>query len=159
MVVTEKKLLERAREMRRNPTELEVRLWRHLSNSQLDHKFRRQHVIFTYICDFFCPARGLVVEVDGDTHDPAYDARRDARIARKGFVTLRFTNSEVYENIDGVMLAIASALADRAGRWSGQPHPNPSPEGEGLENKKPLPFRGGVGVGEVSPRPTSMASK
>jgi len=132
-VVTDKELLERAHEMRRNPTELEVRVWRHLSNSQLGHKFRRQHVIYPYICDFFCPAKGLVVEIDGDTHDPVYDERRDARIARQGFLTLRFTNVDVFENIDGVMFTIAEALRRSADRWSSLPHPNPSPEGEGLK--------------------------
>ena len=118
--------------MRLNPTELEVRLWRHLSKTQLGHKFRRQHVIVPYICDFFCPAKSLIVEVDGDTHDAPYEERRDANLARKGFQTLRFTNHEVWSNLDGVVEAIATALADRRDRWSGMPHPNPSLEGEGL---------------------------
>jgi len=137
--------------MRRNPTELEVRVWRNLSNSQLGHKFRRQHVIFPYICDFFCPSKGLIVEVDGDTHDAAYDDRRDTRLAAKGFATLRFTNHQVWDNLDGVVLTIASALRERSDRWSGLPHPNPSPEGEGLSqpHSKPLPLGGGVGVGPV----------
>ena len=132
-MVTEKELLERAQEMRRNPTEPEVRLWRHLSNSQLHHKFRRQAVIFPYICDFFCPAKGMIVEVDGDTHDPEPDTTRDGRLRRKGFETLRFTNLDVRENIEGVVSTIVSALQTRPDRWSGMPHPNPSPEGEGLE--------------------------
>ncbi len=132
-MVTEKQLLERAREMRGNPTELEIRVWRHLSNSQLGHKFRRQHVIYPFICDFFCPAKGLVVEIDGDTHDPAYDKHRDESIARHGFATLRFTNGDVFENIDGVVSAIAEVLRERSDRWPGLPHPNPSPEGEGLK--------------------------
>ncbi len=137
--------------MRRNPTELEVRVWRHLSNSRLGHKFRRQHVIFPYICDFFCPSKALVVEIDGDTHDAPYDARRDVRLATKGFATVRFTNHEVWDNLDGVIASIASVLAERPDRWSGMPHPNPSPEGEGLAKPqpKPLPFRGGVGVGPI----------
>ena len=137
--------------MRRNPTELEVRVWRHLSNSQLGHKFRRQHVIFPYICDFFCPSKGLVVEVDGDTHDQAYDERRDARLAAEGFATLRFTNHQVWDNLDGVVLTISEALQARPDRWSGMPHPNPSPEGEGLSqpHSKPLPLGGGVGVGPI----------
>jgi very-short-patch-repair endonuclease len=117
--------------MRRNPTEWEVRVWRHLSNSQLGHKFRRQAVIFPYICDFFCPAKGLIVEIDGDTHDPPYDARRDARIAAKGFRTLRFTNLEVRDNLEGVVTTIATALERQPDRWSGPP-PNPTPNGEGL---------------------------
>jgi len=136
--------------MRRNPTELEVRVWRHLSNSQLGHKFRRQHVIHPYICDFFCPSKGLIIEVDGDTHDAAYD-RRDASLATKGFETLRFTNHQVWDNLDGVMATIANALRARPDRWSGFPHPNPSPKGEGLTKPQPepLPFREGVGVGPV----------
>jgi len=132
-VVTERELLDRAREMRRNPTPLEVHVWRRLSHSQLGYKFRRQHVIFPYICDFFCPSKGLVIEIDGDTHDPPYDVRRDARISAKGFATVRFTNHEVWNNLDGVILTIADALRSRSDRWFRLPHPNPSPEGEGLE--------------------------
>jgi very-short-patch-repair endonuclease len=132
-VITERELLNRAREMRRDPTEWEVRVWRHLSNSQLGHKFRRQHVSFPYICDFFCPAKGLAIEIDGDTHDPVYDERRDANLARKGFLTLRFSNLEARDNLEGIVLTIANALRNRSDRWAGLPHPNPSPEGEGLE--------------------------
>ena len=156
-MVTERELLERARELRRNPTEWEVRIWRHLSNSQLASKFRRQHVIYPYICDFFCPSKGLIVELDANTYNVIQDNRRDARMARRGFATLRFTNADVRENIEGVVTAISTALQQRPDRWSGQPHPNPSPEGEGLQTRadsKPLPFRGGVGVGDVSPRPS-----
>ena len=120
-------LQERAREMRSNPTEPEVRLWRNLSNSQLDgFKFRRQEVIGHAIADFACPSAKLVVEVDGDTHDdPAKDAERDERLRQDGYRVVRVTNPDVMSNIDGVLDTIRSAL----------PHPNPSPEGEGLERK------------------------
>jgi hypothetical protein len=109
-------------------------------------------VIYPYICDFFCPAKGLIIEIDGDTHDAPHDERRDARLAGKGFATLRFTNHEVWDNLDGVIASIASALQERGDRWAGVSHPNPSPEGEGLVNaqEKPLPFGGGVGVGEAN---------
>ena len=133
-MVTQAELYARAKEMRRNPTELEKRLWRHLSNTQLDFKFRRQQLIFPYICDFFCPAKGLVIEVDGDTHDPARDERRDACLLSQGFFTLRFSNHDVLDNIDGVLAAIVEALKGRPDRWSVMPHPNPSPEGEGLKS-------------------------
>jgi len=156
-VVTEKELLDRAREMRRNPTEPEVWLWRYLSNSQLGHKFRRQAVIFPYICDFFCPAKALIVEVDGDTHDPESDATRDKRLSGKGFFTLRFGNLDVRENIEGVVSIILTTLQELPDRWSGMPHPHPSPEGEGQAKprEKPLPFRGGVWVGPV-PKPRAQ---
>ena len=121
--------------MRRNPTEPEKRFWRHVSNSQLGgYKFRRQQVIGYFIVDFFCPAHGLIVEIDGDTHDQPHDARRDRYMAAHGFRTLRFTNFDVMGNVDGVLettLAYLKTLPRRT-RWR-LPHPNPSPKGEGLE--------------------------
>jgi very-short-patch-repair endonuclease len=52
-----------------------MRLWRHLSNKQLDgYKFRHQTEIDPAIADFFCPQKALVVEVDGETHTPEGDA-------------------------------------------------------------------------------------
>ena len=128
----EAELLSRAREMRSNPPEWEKRLWRHLSNSQLGHKFRRQAVISPYICDYFCPAKGLIVEVDGDTHVEADDRRRDRNLLEQGFTTLRFTNADIRDNIGGVLEVIVRELGRRADRWPGLPHPNPSPEGEGM---------------------------
>ena len=122
----------RAREMRRNPSEPEKRLWRALSNSQIDNlKFRRQEVIGPYIADFMCPARSLIVEVDGDTLDDAEDRLRDDVLTQFGFFVLRVGNADVMANMDGVVEAIRLAAAGRTSRHS--PHPNPSPEGEGLE--------------------------
>ncbi len=122
----------RAAEMRRNPTEPEKRLWRHLSNSQLDGaKFRRQSVIGWFIADFLCPQKALVVEVDGDTHDEAKDRLRDDILARRGFRVLRVTNDDVMTNMDGVLTLISGAIAVAPDRRD-SPHPNPSPEGEGL---------------------------
>ena len=122
----------RAREMRRNPTEPEKRLWRNLSNGQLEGlKFRRQEVIGRYIADFMCPARSLIVEVDGDTHDEGKDRLRDDVLAQFGFLVLRITNHDVMSNSEGVLIAISFAAKGRASRH--MPHPNPSPEGEGLE--------------------------
>ena len=128
------KLAHYAKALRKNPTEPEIRLWRHLSNSQLGgHKFRRQQVIGPYIADFFCPALGLIVEVDGDTHNPKSDAQRDADLARYGLTTLRFTNADVMHNIEGVLQHILTTAMSLPSRRSWRlPHPNPSPEGEGL---------------------------
>jgi very-short-patch-repair endonuclease len=127
-----RELHRRAAEMRRNPTEPEKRLWRNLSNAQLDgHKFRRQSVIGRFIADFLCPQRALVVEVDGDTHDEAKDRLRDDILAGRGFHVVRVTNDDVMTNMDGVLTVIAGALQATPDRWN-KPHPNPSPEGEGL---------------------------
>jgi very-short-patch-repair endonuclease len=123
------KLKNRARTMRGSPTEPEKRLWRALSNSQLaGFKFRRQEVIGRCIVDFWCPAAGLAVEVDGDTHaDPARDAQRDAYLRGLGVRVIHVSNPDVMRNIEGVLALISQALA-----LADIPHPNPSPEGEGL---------------------------
>ena len=124
----------RAAEMRRNPTEPEKRLWRYLSNSQLEgFKFRRQDVIGYYIADFACPSVNLIVEVDGDTHDEANDRIRDDKLAEFGFCVLRVTNADVLHNMEGVLVLITQAL-----REAERPHPNPSPEGEGLKEAQKL---------------------
>ena len=104
-------------------------LWRRLSRSQLGgYKFRRQHVIGNTIVDFFCPQKALIVEIDGDTHDPARDAVRDQISSLRGYATLRFTNADIGKDIDTVLERLLSELDSLPDRW---PHPNPSPEGEG----------------------------
>ena len=137
----DKRHLDNARKLRNASTPFEVKLWNHLKHSQLGgHKFRRQHVIDQGIVDFFCPAKGLIVEVDGNTHDPARDARRDRRHAAMGYATMRFTNAEVGKNVGGVLMALAAKLDALPDRWGASvpPHPGsalpspPSPEGEGI---------------------------
>jgi very-short-patch-repair endonuclease len=128
-------LKKRARHMRNNPTEPELRLWRNLSSGQLaGYKFRRQEVIGRAIVDLYCPAAKLVVEVDGDTHDdPAREARRDAYLRQFGLTVLHVGNPDVMGNMEGVLQFIGGALAT-----TDSPHPNPSPEGEGLEHHETL---------------------
>ena len=120
--------------MRREPTEPEKRLWRYLSRSQLGgFKFRRQAVIEPGIVDFFCPSKGLIVEVDGETHVAEKDRIRDEALLRRGFPTIRFTNDQVMDNMDGVLTTLLERLRSLPDRWGGDcPTPNPSPEGEGL---------------------------
>jgi very-short-patch-repair endonuclease len=123
--------------MRREPTEPEIRLWRALSRSQLGgFKFRRQTVIGSYIADFLCPQKGLIVEVDGNTHNVDADRYRDADLTAKGFVVLHVTNDDVMRNLDGVLQTILGTLEQASDRWA-SPHPNPSPEGEGLKEEGP----------------------
>jgi very-short-patch-repair endonuclease len=143
-----------------DPTEPEKRLWRHLSNSQLGgFKFRRQAVIAPFIVDFLCPAKALVVEVDGDTHEVEADWRRDAVLESQGYRVVRFSNTDVMGNMEGVLVTILAALNDAPDRWpNGRPHPNPSPEGEGLVRTSPgspSPSGEGFGVGPSNePEPT-----
>ena len=107
----EPKLRRRSGQLRKEQTPFEQRLWLRLRNSQLDRfKFRRPTLIEPFICDFFCPCKGLIVEVDGDTHDAEVDARRDRKLGEKGLVVLRFTNAEVGKNIEGVLEVILLKL-------------------------------------------------
>jgi very-short-patch-repair endonuclease len=146
-----KELHRRAAEMRRNPTEPEKRLWRHLSGRQLgEHRFRRQSVIGRFIADFLCTQKALIVEVDGDTHDQDKDRLRDDILAKRGFRVVRVTNDDVMSNMDGVLQHILIVLDETPKRWD-SPHPNPSPEGEGLRDGRspPSPSGKGPGVGHV----------
>lgn len=123
-----------ARQMRNTPTAAEQRLWAKLSRAQLQgHKFRRQAAIGPYIADFLCPAKGLIVEVDGPTHDAERDAVRDAALQAQGHLTLRVTNGDVMQNLDGVLQTILNALESLPSRHTARPHPNPAPIGEGTQ--------------------------
>jgi very-short-patch-repair endonuclease len=105
-------LIVRARQLRHNQTNAEELLWHRLRARRLaGFKFRRQHPIGPYVVDFVCLEARLVIEVDGPTHNkPARDQRRDRDLARRGFETLRFWNSDVYENVEGVIETILHRL-------------------------------------------------
>jgi very-short-patch-repair endonuclease len=104
-----------AKEMRRNATDAERRVWSVLRRKQVDSlKFRRQVVIGPFIVDFACLSRRLVIEVDGGQHaDSDYDPRRDAWLERSGFRVLRIWNSDALERggSDGLYRLIADALS------------------------------------------------
>ena len=98
--MVENLLKDRARQMRREPTEAERRMWRLLRDRRLGgFKFRRQEQLGRYIVDFVCFEQKLIVELDGSQHaESAYDAERDAWLRSRDFIVLRFWNNEVFEN-------------------------------------------------------------
>ncbi|MBI4435634.1 DUF559 domain-containing protein [Candidatus Uhrbacteria bacterium] len=87
------------RDNSQNMNDVESLLWNHIRKSQLGHRFRRQHSIGSYVVDFYCPEKNLVIEIDGNTHfEPEavdYDRRRDGFLRSQGLVILRFTNLEI----------------------------------------------------------------
>jgi len=104
-----------ARRLRKNATESETRLWRHLK--RLDTRgthFRRQMPIGKFVVDFACPAARLVIEVDGSQHGENEASLRDRQrtewLESEGYRVLRFWNNEITQNIFGVMDAIYAAL-------------------------------------------------
>ena len=95
-------LRQRARLMRKEPTEAELALWRLLRDRRFSNfKFRRQVPIGPYIADFCCPALKLIIELDGGVHvlRAESDAKRDGWLtAKAGFTVLRFENEAVLRN-------------------------------------------------------------
>lgn len=105
------KVTNRARALRTQATDSEKRLWSKLQKKQMGVKFRRQHPIPPYIVDFCCVEKRLVVEVDGSHHaDNLGDDKRTAFLEGKGYTVLRFWNTEVLENIEGVVVKIDEKL-------------------------------------------------
>jgi very-short-patch-repair endonuclease len=108
--VRDARLTDHAKAMRRAASEPETRLWLALRAGRLNGiKFRRQKVIGPYIADFAARDPMLVVEVDGDTHGgrEEYDARRSRFFEEQGYRVIRFSNSDVMTNLNGVLAAIA----------------------------------------------------
>ena len=104
-------LTSRSRELRRDSTEAEWKLWQVLRSRQLGGlKFRKQVEIDGYIVDFLCAERRLIIEVDGGQHTPERDAQRTAFLESQGFTLIRFWNNDVLENLDGVYSAIEATV-------------------------------------------------
>ncbi len=100
-----------ARENRQPQTE--NKLWQLVRNNQLGVKFRRQHAIGTYIADFICLEKNLIIEVDGASHNETkeYDENRTAVLNQLGFKVIRFTNKEIENNIQEVVASIKEKCA------------------------------------------------
>jgi very-short-patch-repair endonuclease len=104
-----------ARSMRKDPTDAESELWQALRGRRLGNlKFRRQVPLNGFILDFVCFEAGLVVELDGSQHlGSQADARRDAMLAGRGLMTLRFENDDVKDDVDAVCAKILAAAKTR----------------------------------------------
>jgi very-short-patch-repair endonuclease len=90
-------------------------LWFELRDRRLQKlKFRRQYGVDSYVIDFYCAKPRLAIELDGDSHftDEAekYDVERQKYIEACGITVLRFTNDEIYKNMDGVLEKIVEVV-------------------------------------------------
>ena len=107
---------DRARTLRKNPTEAERRLWENLKRRQIaEVKFRRQQPIGPYIVDFVCFERRVIVEVDGGQHaeQASYDEQRTCWLEAQGYRVLRFWNNDVLANTEAVAQPIFDAVERR----------------------------------------------
>jgi very-short-patch-repair endonuclease len=101
-----KEKLALAKEFRREGTHAEKILWYHLRTDKLGGwHFRRQHVLFGYIVDFYCHAASLIIEVDGDIHASRVveDQKRELVLQDKGFKILRIRNVEIESDVNLVL--------------------------------------------------------
>jgi very-short-patch-repair endonuclease len=137
-----------ARGLRRNETDVERQLWHRLRNGQIDNaRFRRQHPAGHYILDFYCPALALAIELDGGQHAQTRtrDRERDKWLMQHGVTVLRFWNSDIVENINGVLEVIAAKISEMRSapmhsdpRWRAERTSDPHP----ALTRRPPPFRG-----------------
>jgi ATP-dependent helicase HrpA/adenine-specific DNA-methyltransferase len=107
--------IERARELRKEMTEAEKRLWLYLRTLKArGFHFRRQAPIGHFIVDFCCHSARLIVEVDGGQHGLEPEATKDAArtqwLESQGYRVVRYWNNEVLGNLDGVVINIEQLL-------------------------------------------------
>lgn len=104
-----KRLIEFARELRRNATEVEQILWFNLRAKRFEGlKFRRQQTIGPYIVDFACFKKKIIIELDGSQHlaQQQKDYKRDKWLEAQGFRIIRIWNNEFLKNPEGVFTLI-----------------------------------------------------
>ena len=104
-----------ARKLRRDTTDAERLLWKHIRSRKLAGlKFRRQHPVGRYVADFCCEEEKLIIELDGGQHADAVDRdeQRTLYIGKFGYRVVRYWNNEVLSNVVGVLADIRSHAED-----------------------------------------------
>lgn len=103
------------RELRTATPPAEAILWRHLRESALGAKWRRQHSVGLFVLDFYCPTLRMAIEVDGPSHHETVEAdvQRQDWIESYDVVFLRFTNQQVYLELEAVIDTIRAAMEAR----------------------------------------------
>jgi very-short-patch-repair endonuclease/tetratricopeptide (TPR) repeat protein len=131
-------LIQKAKEMRHEPTEAENKLWDRLRNRKTGYKIRRQHIIQGFIADFFCVEKNVVIEVDGGIHltpeQKEHDKFRTDILNSHGYTVIRYSNEEVLKDSFEVANRIKTKLQEIPSRKktnSSYDSLPPSPKGEG----------------------------
>lgn len=115
-------LKEKSKELRGQPTPAEKRFWNSLRKMPFYETtvFNRQKPIGNYIVDFYCHRLRLVIEIDGDSHGQTQSQNKDSRrtefLESQGLTVLRFTNQEVIENVEAVMVKIEEFIEKGKGK-------------------------------------------
>ena len=112
-----KEQIKNSRQLRKNMTLQEKKLWSVIRNRQFfGYRFRRQFPIGQYIVDFICREKKIIIEIDGGQHNEDinvyYDNRRTEYLIAEGYKVIRFWNNEVLNNLDGICEVIRRNLED-----------------------------------------------
>ena len=114
---TTPEIIDRARKMRKEPTEEENKLW-HILLKHIKPRFVRQRTIGYYIVDFYCPKLKLIIEIDGEQHfweeNEEYEIRREKFLNDSGYKLLHFYNSDINKHIREAERTITNACRERA---------------------------------------------
>ena len=139
--------IEKSRELRKNMTSQERKLWNIIRNRQFfGYRFRRQFPIGEYIVDFICREKKIIIEIDGGQHNEKqnieYDNKRTEYLNSEGYQVVRFWNSEIDGNVEGVYEQLKVVFG-----ISSITPTQPSPSREGVRENTPSqlsPSREGV---------------
>jgi very-short-patch-repair endonuclease len=110
------KIFGRAKELHRNMSVAEVKLWAYLRAHRTGGvHFRNQHAIGSYIVDFCAPREKLIIELDGGQHleQEEYDQERTLYLELQGYRVIRFWNDQVMGDIEGVIRTIIYTLESK----------------------------------------------
>ncbi|GJL95731.1 MAG: endonuclease [Hyphococcus sp.] len=111
---------ERAKHLRKNQTNAERLFWRAVKVKRLNgFKFRRQHPLGSYVVDFICLEKKLIIELDGSQHamegQSIHDAARTQWLETIGFTVIRYWNDDIYNNLNGVLDEVLEYLSAPSG--------------------------------------------
>ena len=102
----------RSKELRKNTTPAETVLWERIRKKRLGITVFRQFPVLDYIVDFYIKEIGLAIEIDGSSHNNNFleDAKRQERIEKLGIRFVRFTNEEILNNIEKVLIDLKNNI-------------------------------------------------
>ncbi len=114
-IIYNNRLKKLARDLRKNMTPAEIKLWYGFLSS-CEYRFLRQKPILEYIVDFYCPACKLIIEIDGESHFTEEGKEKDVKRTRKllnlGIKEIRFNNHEVFNHFESVCESIDTILTE-----------------------------------------------